>query len=286
MRRSIYLVAAMAALAAKSPFFITYTHQLEEPRNLEIAAKSVTGKPSGANRFAATALELEYGPKGWWTTELYLDGEVTSHDSAVYTGYRFENRFRLLPREHWVNPVLYVEYEDINGADKSLLEVVGNDGEADISDPNHVTRAEKKHELEAKLILSSHFAGWTAAGNFIAEKNLKHAPYEFGYAVGISRPLAMLARPGQCNACPENIQAGVEFYGGLGTHQSFGFRYTSQYIAPTIAWTLTNGTTLRVSPGFGTTAQSARLLLRVGVSYEMAQIGRSAARLLHAGGRP
>ena len=26
-------------------------------------------------------------------------------------------------REHWINPVLYVEYVDINGADKSLLEV-------------------------------------------------------------------------------------------------------------------------------------------------------------------
>jgi hypothetical protein len=184
-----------------------------------------------------------------------------------------------LPREHWINPVLYVEFENINGADKSLLEVVGHDGKEDIATPNAEARLEKKREIEAKLILSSHFKGWTIAGNFIAEKNVRHEPYEFGYAAGVSRPLALAARPDRCNLCPENFQVGVELYGGLGTHADFGLHETSHYIAPTVAWTLANGVTFRVSPGIGLTDTSARFPMRFGVSFEIAQFGRR-----HSGG--
>ena len=271
--------------AGEGPFFVTYTHQMEEPGNLEIATKNVTGKPGDGNRFLAGATEFEYGVKGWWTTELYLDGQTTAGESALFTGYRWENRFRLLPREHWINPVLYFEFENLNGADRALLEVVSHDGEEDLAEPVHETRGERKRELEVKLILGSHFKGWTIAGNFIAEKNVRHEPYEFGYALGASRPFALAARPERCNFCPENFQAGVEMYGGLGTHADFGLHETSHYVAPVAAWTLANGTTFKVSPGFGVTATSAAFLLRVGVSYEIAQFGRT-VRNLFRGGRP
>lgn len=266
------------AAAAEGPFLITYSHQLEEPGNLEITTKSVTGKPGDGNRFLGSALEFEYGVKAWWTTELYLDGQVTAADSTLFTGYRWENRFRILPREHWINPVLYVEFENINGADKSLLEIVDNDSKDDLTTPNDEARMEKKRELEVKLILGSHFKGWTIAENFIAEKNVRHAPYEFGYAVGISRPLAFAARPDPCNLCPENFQAGVEMYGGLGTHADFGLRDTSHYVAPTVAWTLASGTRFTVSPGFGLTDTSVRFLFRFAMSYEIDQFGRAASR--------
>jgi hypothetical protein len=247
---------------------------MEEPGNLEVATKNVTGKPAGGNRFLGSSIELEYGLKAWWTTELYLDGQTTGRENTVFTGFRWENRFRLLPREHWINPVLYVEFENINGADRNLLEVVGHDGEEDLAELTAVARREKKRELEAKLILSSHYKGWTIAENFIAEKNVRHEPYEFGYAAGISRPLALAARPERCNFCPENFEVGAEVYGGLGTHDRFGFRDTSHYLAPTIAWTLANRTTFRISPGFGLTGTSAGFLLRFGISYEIPQFGR------------
>jgi len=269
--------------AAEGSFFITYTHQLEEPGNLEFATKNVVGQPGGS-RFLGTAAEFEYGVKGWWTSELYLDGQATAAQGALFTGYRWENRFRLLTHEHWMNPVLYLEFENINGADKSLLEVVNHDGNNDLIQPNADSRYEKKREIEAKLILGSYWKGWTIAENFIAEKNVKHEPYEFGYAVGISRPLASAARPERCNFCPENFQAGVEMYGGLGTHADFGLRETSHYVAPTLAWTISNGATFKVSPGFGVTAGSTGFLLRFGVSYEVAQFGRAASKFF--GGRP
>ena len=286
-----YLLAAAAALvlqplccAGEGPFFITYTHQMEEPGNLEFATKSVIGKPVGGNRFLGSVAEFEYGVKGWWTSELYLDGQATGGQSALFTGYRWENRFRPLSREHWINPVLYLEFENVNGADKSLLEVVNHDGKDELLSPNSDSRFEKKREIEAKLILGSYVNGWTIAENFIAEKNISHAPFEFGYAVGVSRALALAARPDRCSFCAENFQVGVEMYGGLGTHEQFGVRGTSHYLAPTIAWAPVGGTTLRVSPSFGMTGNSAGFLLRVGVSYEVAQFGR-AARNLFRGGR-
>ena len=54
----------------------------------------------------------------------YLDGQVTVHDSTIFTGYRWENRFRPLLREHWINPVIYVEFENTS-ADKALRESGG-----------------------------------------------------------------------------------------------------------------------------------------------------------------
>jgi hypothetical protein len=177
-----------------------------------------------------------------------------------------------------------VEFENINGADKSLLEVVNHDGNDDLIGSNADARYEKKREIEAKLILGSYWRGWTIAENFIAEKNIKHEPFEFGYSVGISRALASAARPERCNFCPENVQVGVEIYGGLGTHDQFGFHGTSHYVAPTVAWTLANGTTFKVSPSIGVTGVSTSFLLRFGVAYEIAQFGR-ATRNLFRGSR-
>src|SRR5260370_39721710 len=91
------LVFPLTCVPAEGPFIITYTHQMEEPGNLEFGTKNVVGKPEGGNRFVGTAVEFEYGVKGWWTSELYLDGQATGSQSAIFTGYRSEHRFRLLP---------------------------------------------------------------------------------------------------------------------------------------------------------------------------------------------
>src|ERR1700681_4176728 len=130
---ALLVLLGTACWAAEGPFFITYTHQMEEPGNLEFATKSVTGKPGSGTRFLGGSTEVEYGVKGWWTSEFYLDGQTTSGETTLFTGYRIENRFRILPREHWINPMLYVEFENINGANKSLLEIVGHDGQDDLT---------------------------------------------------------------------------------------------------------------------------------------------------------
>jgi hypothetical protein len=108
--------------AQESPYIVTYDHYLEEPGNLEVEYFSTLGTQRGGNNFHAGWLELEYGATAWWTTELYLDGQTTFKDSTVFTGFRWENRFRLLQREHFINPVFYIEYEQISEADKIVKE--------------------------------------------------------------------------------------------------------------------------------------------------------------------
>ena len=271
--------------AQESPYIVTYNHYLEEPGNLEVEYFSTFGTQRGGNDFHAFWTEFEYGATAWWTTELYVDGQTTFNDSTVFTGFRLENRFRLLQREHLVNPVLYVEYEQITGADKILKEIEGHDGESDLADSNAALRKEHKHELELKLLLSSNFKGWNVAVNPIVTRNLLPSePWEFAYAVGASRPLALKASPNRCNFCLENFAAGVEMYGGLGNAQSAGLHDTSHYLAPVVAWNLPSDWTLRLSSGFGLNDNSHRLLLRWGISHEFSGFGEVVRRLF--GGRP
>ena len=112
----VLVLLPISCKAQERPYFLTYSHEMEEPGNLEIEFLNVSGKPPEGNRFLGSSLEVEYGIKTWWTTEFYLDGQTTQNESTIFTGYRWENRFRPLLREHWINPVLYVEFEDINGA--------------------------------------------------------------------------------------------------------------------------------------------------------------------------
>jgi hypothetical protein len=265
--------------AQESPYIVTYDHYLEEPGNLELEYFSTFGTQRGGNSFLADWMEIEYGATAWWTTEFYLDGQSTFGDSTVFTGFRWENRFRLLQHEHFVNPVFYMEYEQINDADKILKEVEGHDVESDQAEPNALARKALNHELEFKLLLSKTFNGWNVAVNPLVTKNLLPSePWEFGYAIGASRPLALNASAKSCNLCRENFVAGIELYGGLGDTQSFGLHDTSHYLAPVAAWNVPSGWTIRLSPGFGLNDNSHRLLLRWGLSYEFTGFGERISR--------
>jgi hypothetical protein len=268
-----FLLCASAAVAAEGPYFVTYTSRMEEPGNLEVENKSATGNPA-TNRFWGSSTELEYGVTGWWTSEFYLDQQYTGGEGGVFAGDRWENRFRLSRRHHWIDPVLYAEFENTTDADKSLLEVVGHDASSDLTEPNFEAVRHHAHEVELKVLLGSYTHGWNLSENLIAEKNMGHEAWEFGYALGLSRRLSMVASPHECGFCRENLSAGVEMYGGLGDWTSFGLHQTSHYVAPVLAWDLPSGLTFKASTAFGVTQASLPLLVRLGVSYEIPQIAR------------
>jgi hypothetical protein len=275
----VLLFFPSSALSQENPYIVTYDHYLEEPGNLEIEYFSTFGTQRAGNNFHAFWMELEYGATAWWTTELYVDGQSTFGDSTVFTGVRFENRFRVLKREHFINPVLYVEYENISGADKILKEVEGHDVESDYADANAALRREHNHELEFKLLLSGTHKGWNFTENTLAAKNLSNNPWEFGYAIGASRPLGLKASANRCSLCRQNFIAGAELYGGLGDRHSFGLHDTSHYLAPVVAWNLPSDWTLRLSAGFGLNDTSHRFLFRWGVSREIPGFGSMVSRL-------
>ncbi len=277
------LLLPARARSQESPYLVTYDHYLEEPGNLEIEYFSTFGTQHGGNDFHAPWIELEYGATAWWTTEFYLDGQTTFNDSTLFTGFRWENRFRPLKHEHFINPVIYVEYAKLSGADKIMKEVEGHDVASDFAEPNSLLRQETKHEIEFKLLLSSSYKGWNFAENTLAAKNLSNQPWEFGYALGASHPLQLAASSKRCNLCLQNFVAGVEMYGGLGDRHSFGLRDTSQYLAPVAAWNLPSGWTFRVSPGFGLNDNSHGFLLRWGLSYEINGFGEMVGHLFGRG---
>jgi len=267
----IFLVIACTVAAAQErPYFVAYSHEMEEPGNLEIESYNVVGQPPGGNVFLGSTMEFEYGVKGWWTSEFYLDGQSTQSESTIFTGFRWENRIRPLLREHIINPVLYIEYENTS-ADKSLREIVGHDGAADLTTPNGEARTEVEREMEMRFILGSNVHGWNISENFISEKNLAGDPWEFGYAWAVSRPLALAASARPCTFCLEKFQAGFEMYGGLGDTGSFGLHNTSHYAGPTINWNAPSGVTLSFSPQFGLNDYSVPHLYRFEVAYEVDQ---------------
>ena len=279
----VSIFSPSSALGQENPCIVTYDHYLEEPGNLEIEYFSTFGTQRGGNDFHAFWVEFEYGATAWWTTELYLDGQSTFNDSTIFTGIKWENRFRLLKHEHFINPVFYVEYEHKSGADKILKEGEGHDVESDFLTPNSEARKEHINEMELKLLLSSTYKGWNFAENNLAAKDLSNSPWEFGYALGASRPLALKASAKRCTFCPQNFVAGVEMYGGLGDRHHFGLHDTSHYLAPVLAWNLPSGWTLRVSPGFGLNDNSHQFLMRWGLAREINGFGSMVSRLF--GGR-
>jgi hypothetical protein len=279
----LILLAASAAgrpaRAQEQPYFVTYSDDMAEPGALEVALAPVAGIPRAGPNFLASTAEFEYGATRWWTAAFYLDGQSTAGDSAIFTGYRFENRFRPLARHHAVNPVLYVEFEDVNAADKVLKEIVGFDSTVDADVPNALARREREREIETKLILSSDYRGWNFSENFIAGKDVGGEPWEFGYALGFSRPLAR----GDAGRAPavsrRRVTLGAELYGGLGNWNRFTLSGTSHYLGPAIAWELPRGVTLRLSPAFGLTDASHRALVRFAILYDIPGFGPRLAQL-------
>jgi hypothetical protein len=271
---SLIVAAIGVGRAQESPYIVTYDHHLEEPGNLEIETFTTLGVPRSAQSFyVAPWMEIEYGVTGRWTSELYIEGQGTAGDSAVFTGWRWENRFRPLKREHWINPVLYLEYESTSEASRIQKEIV--DGGPDVVSPNSDLQATKNHELEGKLILSGTAHDWNIAGNFVTEKNVSRGEgFEFGYALGVSRPLAKLASGTSCRFCLENFIAGVEFYGGLGsTQDGFGVRNAAHYVAPVVSWQVSENASIHFSPGVALAGLGSPMLIRLGYSYEIRGFG-------------
>jgi len=100
---------AIASTGAGEPYMVTYDHYLEEPGALKLRTFQ-RGYAAAGHDFHAGWLELEYGVKAWWTTDCTWMARRRFTTARCLLG-SLENRFRLLQREHFINPVLYIEYE-------------------------------------------------------------------------------------------------------------------------------------------------------------------------------
>ena len=142
---------------------------------------------------------------------------------------------------------------------------MGFDSQYDGLEPNREASQEREREIETKLILSSNLNGWNISENFHRREEPGGRTVGIWLRAAVSRPLSLLASPDECVLCRENFQAGVEFYGGLGTADKFTLHGTSQYIAPVLSWQV-HDAVIKISPTFGLTDASYRAMLRFGVS--------------------
>jgi hypothetical protein len=241
------------AEAQERPYFVTYSDRLEEKGDLEVSLLSTIGDVKSAPNYVAPWIEIEYGITPRWTTEVYLEGVTINKDASAFTGWRWESRFRPFAGEHFLNPVLYIEYENVNEGSRIQKEIVGEGSTS--RDPLGILKHEHAHELEGRLILSKQVADWEMAGNAIFEKNLSaDEGLEYGYAAAASKRIG-------------HFIAGVEAYGGLGASNP-EFEQTRHFIAPILGWRVSKGL-LKGSVGVGVTAASERYLFRIGYSLDL-----------------
>jgi hypothetical protein len=149
-----------------------------------------------------------------------LEGDAIGSESYDFAGWRVESRYRLLEYDAFLNPVLYVEHENLRPDHKYLLDVTGR---TDTVDASTATR----HDIESKLILGpGHYRQLDVAFNWINETSLDSGRWEFGYAMGLNyvlyaaedqRTRGEKGGPERSNAASyrrlKGIKVGVELYG-------------------------------------------------------------------------
>ena len=142
----VLIFSPSRAVAGNGPFFVLYDHHPEEKGEVEVMLMTDYAKSKVGGNNIPQMLEIEYGVTKKLTTELMLEGQKTMGDTWVFTGWRWENRYRLFERELPVNPMIYVEWENLNGATKYKMEVSG------FRDLQPVRNREAKKEKERIIV--------------------------------------------------------------------------------------------------------------------------------------
>ena len=107
------------ALAGNDANFVLYNHHTEEKGETEVNAFSDFSRgAAGDPRYWAQLIEIERAVTDRWTAAVYFDWQKTDGEPYHFGGWRIENRYRLFEYGAFLNPVLYVEYENLKPARK------------------------------------------------------------------------------------------------------------------------------------------------------------------------
>lgn len=145
---------------------------------------SAPKREEGQNNYFSQMIEIEYGLTEQLAVEIMGEGfEELETGRAQYTGQRYEARYRLSRKEVPLNPMVYVEYEDLSVNTRYKMEVSG------WINPPYETAAEeeaggRESILESRLILSQDVGKWNFAFNWINESDIVHGGTAFGYSFG------------------------------------------------------------------------------------------------------
>lgn len=261
--------------------FVLYDHHTDEQGETEINAFTDFSTSVGEDpRYSAQLLEIERALTDRWEVALYLEGDQITGETYQFGGWRLESRYRLFEYGTFLNPVLYVEYENLSPDHKYLLDITGR-----TDTPEGPEQWE--HEIETKLILGHDISDkLDVAFNWVNETNLDTGRWEFGYALGMN--YALLGEENQeANEREERgerghsrkdqswdvkeVKLGAELYGGLGDSTSgltLDPSLTQQYAGLNLKTEWTNGVHVMLGGAAGLTKESDHGLFRLMVGYE------------------
>lgn len=279
------LNCATNAWAGNDLYFVTYNHYIEKGE-LEVMFMNDFTDPSkfkreddGQRSYFSQMIELEYGLTEQFATEFMLEGfEEPGTGQSRFTGFRWENRYRLFREEVPFNPMLYVEYEDLDPLTRFKMETSGW-----VRPPYTQNGAEPDREriLESRLVLSQDFGRLNVAFNWINETDLNQSGFTaFGYSLGVRYNLNQ-GHYGERNeagvasdtghhheAAHEEshnrrlASLGLELYGGLGDLRSFALEPSRQehYLQPTVMFHLSDRVMLHLGLAIGLSKASDNLV--------------------------
>ena len=271
------------AWAGNEANFVLYDHHTDEKGETEV---NVFGDFSNAvghePHYSAQLFEIERALTDRWEAALYLEGDKIDAEDYLFAGWRLESRYRLFEYGTFLNPVLYVEYENLDPNHKYLLEVTGR---TDTPEGPETW----KHEIESKLIVGHDITNkFDVAFNWINETNVDTGRWEFGYALGFNYALVGEANqeaeeheheghaahehaPKGAAWAIKEVKLGGELYGGLGD-STLGLtldpNVTQQYAGLNLKTEWANGLHVMVGGAAGLTRESERGLLRLMLGYE------------------
>jgi hypothetical protein len=263
--------AALPAQAGSGANFVLYNQHMAEKGEKEIKLYSDFSYAGLEDGYSAQLLELEYGVTDRWTSALYFEGVKIDGESYDFGGWRFENRVRLFEQSVPLNPVLYVEYEQLEPEHRYKKDVTGRtDGEKEEEEES------TEHELETKLILGEDLSKrMDVAFNWINEVNLDNGEWEFGYAAGFNYVLfegdEAHHAAGAASCDLEELKLGIEVYGGLGDSVeglTLDGSKTEQYVGINLKGEFENGIEVGAGVALGLTDDSEDAIIRTMVGYE------------------
>lgn len=275
------LILVQNTCYAEGAYLTTYDHHIDAGE-LELMFMNDLTSPSGHKRdegqenYLSHMVELEYAPTSQlaleWMTEWF---EETGGNKAKFTGFRYEARYRLFEKDVPLNPVLYVEYEDLDPQTRYKMEVSGWVTPPYESDDSE--EPDRERIVESRVILSQDVGRWNMAFNWINESNTDDGVTAFGYTMGVSYALTAESESGEHHhhdsgdhrSWIQPASVALELLGGVGDSKSFKIDPENQehYLQPSIMVHVGEKAMLSVGFAIGLT-RSSDDLVRLNVGFE------------------
>lgn len=277
----IEAVTAASAWAHKG-YMTTYSHHVEKGE-VEIMALNDFTSPSARKReedgqgdYFSQMMELKYNPTNRLALEFMWEWfQDMEKGTGKLTGFRYEVRYRLFADEVPLNPMVYVEYENLHPSTRYKMEVSGW-VDPPYAEVPHVEPAREKI-MESRLILSQDFGSWNIAFNWINESDLQSGRNAFGYSTGIFyRIHEKVSHEGHAGHMEQEhpglvrpMFVSFEFFGALGDDRRLGFQPSrqEQYFQPGITFHLGRASMLTIGYAMGL-SKSSDDLMRLNWGYK------------------